>query len=103
MMDNFLMHQTIFHPIKENSQLEDLLVYPNVTNGILNVELKKSSEHKSIANIDLLDPDGKLVESYGQNYNKVVLDISNHKPGLYYLKVTVGKKTKLFHVIYDKN
>jgi hypothetical protein len=103
MIDNFFFQNTIVHPVKEISNIDDLVVYPNVTNGIINVEMKKTSQTDMIDNIELVNEEGKIIERYGQNYTKVVLDISNHKTGLYYLKVTINKKVNKFKILYEKN
>lgn len=103
MIDNMNAHTTIVHPVKEISQIDNIVVYPNITNGIVNVEMKKKSETDVISNIQLFDNEGRLVETYGQNYTKVVLDISKHKPGMYYLNITINKKVNKFKVIYEKN
>jgi hypothetical protein len=102
MIDNLTVHGTFFHPVKENSKLGRLTVYPSITSGIVNVELMKNEEYKTIDNIELIDQNGKTVERYGQNYSKVVLDISAHRTGIYYLKVTINKKVSFHKVIYEK-
>lgn len=103
MIDNMNAHTTIIHPVKEISQIDNIVVYPNITNGIVNVEMKKKSETDVISNIQLFDNEGKLVETYGQNYTKVVLDISKHKAGMYYLNITINKKVSKFKIVYEKN
>lgn len=103
MIDNLIGHTTILHPVKEISQIDNIVVYPNTTNGIVNVEMKKTSNTDVIQNIQLFDNEGRLVETFGQNYTKVVLDISKHKAGLYYLNVTINKKVSKFKIIYEKN
>ncbi len=102
MIDNFMASFTIFHPVKEISQTDPVVVYPNVTSGIVNVEMKKLKDTDMIDDIELIDESGRVVERFGKNYTKVVLDISNHKPGLYYLKVTTHSKTQSFKVLYEK-
>ncbi|MCZ8286443.1 MAG: T9SS type A sorting domain-containing protein [Bacteroidia bacterium] len=102
MMDNFNTSFSIFHPVKEISELGPVVVYPNITTGMVNIEMKKISDTDMIDDIELIDESGRVVERFGKNYTKVVLDISNHKPGLYYLKVTVHNKTHSFKVIYEK-
>ena len=54
--------------------------------------MKKDKTTDAIENMDLFDANGKLVEKYGPNYSKVVLDISKHPAGIYFLKVTINKK-----------
>jgi hypothetical protein len=101
MIDNLLVQKTFFHPVKKISMTDELLVYPTITSGIVNVELMKTSEKELIENIDLLNADGKLLESYGSNYAKVVLDISKHSVGVYYLRITARKKTSVYPVLYE--
>ncbi len=102
MIDNFSGFQTLVHPIKENSQVEELMVYPNVTNGIVNVEIKKTSPEDYINNIELLDLNGRVVDAYGRNFTKVVLDISKHKEGVYYMRVSYRNKVRKVKVVYEK-
>lgn len=102
MIDNVMYSTTIIHPVKEISELGPVVVYPNITTGMVNIEMKKISDTDMIDDIELIDESGRVVERFGKNYTKVVLDISNHKPGLYYLKVTVHNKTHSFKVIYEK-
>lgn len=103
MIDNFMTNFTIFHPVKEISQIDPVVVYPNITTGIVNIEMKKINDSDEIDDIELIDESGRVVERFGKNYTKVVLDISNHKPGLYYLRVTIHNKAQLFKLVYEKN
>jgi hypothetical protein len=102
MIDNFYGFQTFVHPIKENSQTDELMIYPNTTSGIVNVEIKKTTPTDFIENIELLDITGKIVETFGRNFTKVVLDISKHKEGIYYIRVSYKNKTRKVKVIYEK-
>ena len=103
MIDNFIFSNTIIHPVKEISQLDPVVVYPNITTGIVNIEMKKIQDTDMIDAIELIDEGGRVVERFGKNYTKVILDISNHKPGLYYLRVTIHNKAQLFKLVYEKN
>lgn len=103
MIDNFRFETTILHPVKEISQLDPVVVYPNITTGMVNIEMKKLRDSDGIDEIELIDESGRVVERYGKNYTKVVLDISNHKPGLYHLRVTIHNKAQLFKLVYEKN
>jgi hypothetical protein len=103
MIDNFLAHKTIIHPVKEISEIDNIVVYPNITNGIVNIEMKKKADTDAIQNLQLFNSEGKLIETYGPNYTKVVLDISKHKAGMYYLHVTINKKVSKFKILYEKN
>ena len=103
MIDNFQARTTVIHPVKETSQIDDIVVYPNISTGMVNIEMKKTKATDKIENIEMIDETGKVVEVFGKTFTKVVLDIKKHKPGLYYFRVTTNNKPKLFKVIYEKN
>ncbi len=103
MIDNMMDYVTAMHPVKSISQMENLNVYPNTTSGILNVEAKKHSDKDYIISIELFDLAGKLLESYGQNNSKVVLDISKYADGMYNLKVVSNKVSSTFPIILKKD
>jgi hypothetical protein len=103
MIDNMMAYFTVFHPVKSISQTEYVNVYPNMTNGVLNVEAQKLSDSDEITSLELYDISGKLVESYGRNKVKVVLDLSKHPDGLYNLKVVTNVKTSTYPVLLQKN
>jgi hypothetical protein len=103
MIDNFIAHKSVLHPMKEISQTENIVVYPNITSGMVNVEMKKRAATDMIQNIELYSSEGKRLESYGPNYTKVVLDISKYKTGVYYLHVTINNKISKHKLLYEKN
>lgn len=102
MIDNLLAHPTIFHPIKEISQAENVVIYPNVTTGVVNIEMKKSNLNRGIDNLELLDAQGKLLESYGSTRSKVIIDLTKFPTGYYFVKVTIDKKTTTHRILYEK-
>lgn len=102
MMDNFTAHSTFAHPIKENSLTSDLTVYPTTTNGMVNIEAKKTRPDLKIDNILLLDINGKIIEDLGSTFSKVVVDMSKYPQGSYYFTVRVGQKVESYQVVYAK-
>lgn len=103
MIDNLTIHETFVHPVKEISMTEDLVVYPNTTTGIVNVEHKKNGDIHPIRQMELLDADGRLLKTYGPNYAKVVLDISNYPNGQYYLRVTTAQKVQSYKILLQRS
>jgi len=78
-------------------------VYPSISTGIVNVEASKNKV-REIKQIQVLQTDGTLVREYGQSFNKVVLDLTDQREGLYLIKVIYnGNKSKTFSVIYKKD
>jgi hypothetical protein len=99
MMDNFTIQRTIFHPVNEYSNSKAMTVYPTKTSGIVNVELK--NPEKKMSDLNLLDMNGKLLQKYGPNSSKVVLDISEYPPGIYYVEIRSDKKQEFFKVFRE--
>jgi hypothetical protein len=103
MIDNVFAHVTAMHPIKENSLPDRTLIYPNITNGMVNVEARIKGTANKIDNICLTDLDGKVIEDYGQNFAKTTLDLSKHPSGTYFIRVRIGKVVENHTVIYSKD
>ena len=103
MIDNMMGYFTLIHPVKQASQSEYLSVYPNITNGMLNVEAKKYKDDDAILKMELVNMEGKVVETFGHNKLKVVLDISKHPAGLYHLNVVTNRKSTSHAIILEKN
>lgn len=101
-IDNFFQHISVMHPVKENSGPDIMYIYPNITNGIVNIESRKSSVVDKIDNITLTDLSGKVIEDYGPNGKKVVIDLSKHPQGTYLINLRIGKHVEYHTVIYAK-
>lgn len=86
--------------VNEVSTWDGVSVYPNPTDGNINVYLKlKLSEDVSIR---VFNPLGQIVSSHnspntmGGTYN---FDLSNQSTGLYFVEVTAGNTSRTFKVI----
>lgn len=102
-IDNFMAHPTVMHPVKENSAPDQMKIYPNITNGIVNIESRKKGAVNKIDNIILVDMNGKIIEDYGPNNNKVTIDLSKHPPGPYFITIRIGNQVESHTVIYAKD
>jgi uncharacterized repeat protein (TIGR01451 family) len=80
-----------------NNQLfakdDSILVYPNPTNSIINVEGKNT-----ISTIDLYDIQGRMIQT---TLNTNSIDITDKSNGIYFLKVTSDKGSKIERVIKE--
>lgn len=72
---------------KDNS----ILVYPNPTNSIINVEGKNT-----ISTIDLYDIQGRMIQT---TMNTNSIDITDKSNGIYFLKITTEKGSKIEKVV----
>jgi Secretion system C-terminal sorting domain len=88
---------------KENEDLiideltEDIFVYPNPTNGIINIEFGELSNNSSLI---VYDFNGKIIMNI-QNIKslKRQIDLSKFSNGLYHCILNTGLKTKSFNII----
>lgn len=71
-----------------------LSVYPNPTSSILNI-----TSDNTIESIELYDIQGRILEKSFQNSNAVILDISNRQSGIYFLKISSDKGSKVEKVV----
>lgn len=73
---------------------ENLKLYPNPSNGVINLELPQGFNLQSIEIIDIL---GKSLKSYDQYPEQINLE--NYSSGTYLIKVTSDKGNKVFKVL----
>lgn len=70
--------------------VDEIKLYPNPTNGVLNIDLNYSSS----GNIELYSLDGKLVFAKEYiNENKINIDLSNNKSGIYFIRLLFNGET----------
>lgn len=74
--------------IKEYTSRNNISIYPNPTNDILNIELKNSDKIK----IEIANTLGQIVFEETTETKNLKLDIKNLNAGLYFLKIISGDK-----------
>lgn len=99
MIDNFQMHLTLVHTISEKESGDYLKILPNPTNGIVKIQAEKRNDFHIIQNMELINIDGTVVETYGMSPTKFQIDISHHPRGTYYLKVQTNLKTEIHKIV----
>lgn len=80
--------------ISENS-IMNAKIYPNPTNGELNVECAGMQE------ITIFLPNGQTVEKINVNNDSYILNMSDYKSGVYYLRITTDNGTSIQKVLKD--
>ena len=85
---------------EEHLELEQhkVLIYPNPTNGFLNIELNNFEE---LAFIEVYNVMGKQVLSKTVSSNELLIDITNQPKGIYFVKVTSGENSFNEKIIYQ--
>ena len=80
--------------ISENS-IMNAKIYPNPTNGELNVECAGMQE------ITIFLPNGQTLEKINVNNDSYILNMSEYKSGVYYLRITTDNGTSIQKVLKD--
>ena len=90
------MANTIFQSLSIPNQEADssISVYPNPSNGIINIESKSI-----LKSIQLFDVQGRLLQTKLQNDTKVNFDISDKSNGVYFVKITSENGIKIEKII----
>ena len=82
-------------PVSSNltEGINELLVYPNPSKGLINVEMKPG-----ISRIDLFNVTGEFVETFTfpKGTSNVNLDLSEYSKGLYFIKASHNKNRSSF-------
>jgi hypothetical protein len=64
-----------------------IVIYPNPSNGLFNIDLKNNLELKEI---EFYDYSMKRIET--MNYSQFFIDISDYSDGVYFLKIVINKR-----------
>ena len=80
----------------ENKGFE-LSVYPNPTQGILNLKFEESSN--SVIQVQLLNGSGQLVLNQNLSSTTNQIDLSNLPKGIYFLNVSNNERRELKKII----
>ncbi len=76
--------------VVENNFQNQIAIYPNPTKNILSIEIDGMIEN---AIIELLNLQGQIIERYEVDINStVIIDLSNYPSGLYFSRISNGKK-----------
>lgn len=97
MMDNMLLHLTMFHTVNNVDPANTFLVYPTITSGVVKVAVGNSGSR--IQAIVIADAHGKITKRYNNLMEPVVLDISGLPQGQYFVHVQADKKIEVHKVL----
>jgi hypothetical protein len=102
MIDNLLCHLTIGHTLKEVPKDDHLLVYPSVTSGRIHILASKIEPEDYIERIEVMDALGRIVESVGPCPTRFWMDLQQHAPGNYYVRVKTPSRTETAKVVLTR-
>lgn len=100
-IDDFISHPTFIHTIQEVERKQYLTVYPNPSNGIVNIEAQKKSEFHLIETMELINAKGTVVESWKNIPTKYWFDSKKYAPGFYMLKIKTNLKSETIPLIIE--
>jgi hypothetical protein len=85
--------------INENTSLSRISIYPNPTNGMININF---GNHNGPINYTLTTVEGKIVVKQNNiNGNKVTINLSNESKGIYFLKIEDVTSAKVYKIIKE--
>ena len=76
----------------------ELKIYPNPTEGLLQVEIRNLPKDKP-ANIWIYDLSGKLISSFKDVGDNVSIDISSQPAGMYVMRIVAGEQRTEWKII----
>jgi len=79
---------------------QDLKVYPNPAQDILEVETNNLENH--VSKVEIIDFEGNILKSIETSQNKVQINIQSIKEGIYILRVSNKKGSKTTQIIIKK-
>lgn len=85
--------------ISTNGKTKELILYPNPSNGKMELLLNTNS---TIKNVEVFDLNGKRIFNQVYNASKIQVDLSDFQKGLYLMKVKTNNKTFTEKIIINK-
>lgn len=88
--------QTEFVSTLANAKFDnaEIKIFPNPASNILNINTSSI-----ITSIEIVDINGRIIQSLSQNSNEVILNIENLQSGMYLLKVTTENGSSIEKII----
>ena len=102
LIDDMIANYTQVHTLPEIQQTKYMEVFPNPTDGRVYISTKKTEGFHIIEEMDLIDDQGQVLESWRNVPTKFFIDIEEYPVGLYYLKVKTNIQSEEFKLILNK-
>lgn len=94
MIETIMPSEETLHVIDVDYQNSDIKVFPNPTNGIVNI-----THHEAINQVSLFSINGQLVYRASDNSESLELDLSNLNQGIYFISVNTNSSVYTKKVI----
>ena len=102
MIDNMMSHFTIVHTVNEVNNGNYLNVFPNPTDGIVHVQVKKQTTFHIIEHMELVDAQGRIVAQWENIPTKFWFDAAKYGEGVYVLNVRTNLQSESVPIIVTK-
>ena len=103
LMDNLLSHITFIHTVKEVEQENYLLVYPNPASSIIHIQAQKIMNYHIIETMELIDPMGRVVDTWANIPTKFWFDTNRYNDGMYFLKIRTNLQSETLPIVISKD
>jgi hypothetical protein len=80
-------------------KLEGVIVYPNPSKNIFNIDLSKANSQSEALEVQLYSTYGNLILKRRLINPLEQIDLSNYADGLYYLRLSLGEKVSVEKLI----
>jgi len=85
--------------IQENLTIDEITIYPNPTNDIINIDLGNNDlKNAKIQVVDLL---GKIVATEQVNTSKITLNVNQYSQGIYLVKFSNNIGSKVYKIVKE--
>jgi hypothetical protein len=92
--------QIIAAGLENSSQINNLTIYPNPSNGVIKITLPNPSNDEVL--IEILNVNGQVVYTEKRNYAiDEQIDLSKTEKGVYLIKVTTTSMTQVERIVID--
>ena len=103
MIDNMIAHITFIHTVKDINQTDYLNIYPNPTNGVVNIAAEKMMGFHIIEHMELINSQGMVVEQWKNLPTKFWFETGKYAAGLYMLRVKTNLQTETLPIVITKH
>jgi hypothetical protein len=94
LIDNMLAYLSVFHTVNKGEQESYLHVYPNPASSIVHIQAQKLMEFHIIESMELVDPLGRVVESWTNIPTKFWINVNRYPEGLYSLRIRTNIRSE---------
>lgn len=84
--------------IKEESSIENLAVYPNPSNSIVNIDFETTDDN---VNVEIVSIDGKIIYQQANFNSQTAIDVSSWNAGTYTVKVMSNSSVEIIPLVVE--